>query len=248
MSSADVAAGSRDNALKVKSFARSNTAIRRLGPALRVFGVHARKELFFQTLFYHAAAAAGLTLPVLYPVQSAATYSLLYAILRAVTDLPVRSVLDIGAGESTLLLNALAQRDPGLRITTLETDRSWAERVGSKVRHAIHHVPLERKLINGRETMGYADLGVLAGQRFDLVLVDGPPGAKRNSRWAALEVLSKCLGEEFLVIFDDAERQGETDTILEFVQHTSGVNCHSIRSIKSQFLVFTPRFGSAGHF
>jgi predicted O-methyltransferase YrrM len=241
--------GASANARKLKRYLLSNAAVRTSRPILKLFGTYMVQELFYQNMFHHAAAASGLTLPALFPVQSAANYSLLYTILRAVTDLPVRSVLEIGAGQSTLVLDALAQRNPELAVTTVETDPSWAQRIGSRVSHAVQSIPLARKSLYGRETLAYTDLSVLGDRRYDLIVVDGPMGTKRHSRWAALEVLERCLGEQFLVIFDDAGRRGESDTICEFMRRSSArVGCRTIRAAKTQFLVFSPQFGAAEYF
>jgi predicted O-methyltransferase YrrM len=241
--------GATANARKLKRYLLSNAGVRASRPILKLFGTYMAQELFYQNMFHHASAAMGLKLPAMFPVQSAANYSLLYTILRAITDLPVRSVLEIGAGQSTLLLNALAEVNPDLTITTVETDPSWAERIGSRVRHAVTSIPLTRKSLYGREVMAYADLGALGDRRYDLIVVDGPMGTKRYSRWAALEVLERCLGDQFLVIFDDAGRRGESDTICEFMRRSSSrVGCRTIRSVKTQFMVFSPKFGAAEYF
>jgi predicted O-methyltransferase YrrM len=241
--------GDSTNSRAMRRFRLGNAVIRSLQPAFELFGPFARKELLYQHLFYQAAAANGLVLPALYPVQSAANYSLLYAILRAVSELPVRSILDVGAGQSTLLLNELSRCNPHLSIDTLETNPTWAARIQSKVRHRVHCVELARRRVRDRETTAYADLSVLGDQRYDLVVVDGPPGSKRYSRWGALEVLERSLGDDYLVIFDDAGRRGEEQTISDFMRRSpKQVGCHTLRSMKSQFLTFTPLFGAAAYF
>jgi len=234
---------------EMRRYRLGNAVISSFRPAFELFGPFVRKEQLYQQLFYQAATANGLNLPALYPVQSAANYSLLYAILRAVTELPVRSILDIGAGQSTLLLNELSRVNPSLGIETLETNPDWATRIQSKVRHRVHCVESARKRVHDRETTAYADLSVLGDRRYDLIVVDGPPGSKRYSRWGALEVLERSLGDDYLVIFDDAGRRGEEQTISEFMRRAPDhVGCHTLRSVKSQFLAFTPLFGAAEYF
>jgi hypothetical protein len=51
--------------------------------------------------------------------------------------------------------------------------------------------------------------------KFECFLIDGPAGSFRRSRFGALEVIRDRMEEEFIVIFDDAQRIGEVDTIRE---------------------------------
>src|SRR3546814_16016062 len=51
---------------------------------------------------------------------------------------------------------------------------------------------------------------------------DGPQGSARNSRWGALEILERSLADEFIVIFDDAERRGEQEPAMEFQRMRGG--------------------------
>jgi len=45
-----------------------------------------------------------------YPVGGAANYSLFYIILRTVADFPLKKVVELGAGQTSLLLDALVFR------------------------------------------------------------------------------------------------------------------------------------------
>jgi len=80
-----------------------------------------------------------------------------------------------------------------------------------------------------------------AGHSFDLAVVDGPLGRRRRSRWASLDLLETALGSDFVVIFDDAERPGEQDTIKEFAKRFD-VGCHHVISSKCQLVLYTKKF------
>ena len=94
-----------------------------------------------------ALAALGIR-DDFYPVGGAATYSLFYLLIRIAKELPVKNVLELGAGETTRLLDAL--RTNGVlraECTTLEHDAGWAARVGELVSHNIVHTRLLEKRI-----------------------------------------------------------------------------------------------------
>lgn len=206
------------------------------------------REVVYQNLLQAALARHGIP-DVFYPVGGAANYSLLYLLLRMIEELPVRTVLELGCGQTTLLLDRL-DRDRRLEMVSLEHDREWCERIGSQVKHEVRHAPLVDKTIRGRRAEAYDSDVATSGRTFDLVLVDGPKGTRSYSRWGCLEVLERCLGEDFIVIFDDAERRGELDTIgaaLELLAHKDP-GATMTRAANSQLVVAAGRFLPALHF
>ena len=52
---------------------------------------------------------------------------------------------------------------------------------------------------------------------FDLLLVDGPVGTDRFSRFGCLELIRSHLSKDFLIIMDDGQRRGEQDTVAHIV-------------------------------
>ena len=178
--------------------------------ALAMSGQSYAKETYYHQLLVHAAKADKIVLPALYPVGSAANATLLYLLYRCVTELPVSEVLEIGAGQSSFLLDAIGRVRNNLRVTTLETSKDWAQRVAQRVSHRV----VTSALRDGE----YESLSSVADRRYDLVLVDGPVGTRRSSRRCCLNVLRRCLGPEYVVIFDDAQRQGEMDTVAAFAE------------------------------
>jgi 16S rRNA G966 N2-methylase RsmD len=212
----------------------------RAGRAFRtLFGSVSTNELLYQIMFYEAARALELKLPPLYPVRGAANYSLLYVLLRALSTRQVR-VLEIGAGQSSLLINAL-----GRDAVTVEPDAQWASWIGERVAHPVVHAPMAVKTIHGRQEPGF---DVTLRGRFDVVLVDSPHGARRRSRWSALELLDRHLADEFLVIFDDAQRTGEMDTASEFIRTHPGCRHRFIHGRDAQCLIFSEGFAEAAFY
>lgn len=215
----------------------------------RVLSLPFVHEALFRDMLMDGLRAYGIAAPALYPVKSAANYSLLYTLFRAVTETPCTSVLEIGAGQTSRLLDAVVRSRP-LRVMSLETDAFWAGKVQSEVAHEVVHCPLRQ----GGGTEAYSSLDrVKAANGFDLVLVDGPVGRPEKSRYSSIEVLEAVLGDEFLVVFDDAQRPGEQDTIRAFLSGTfmsrkAGLHFGTVMSNKAQFIIATEKFRAATYF
>ena len=85
-----------------------------------------------------------------------------------------------------------------------------------------------------------------------MLLVDGPRGRRRHSRRAALEFIEGRLGDEFVIVFDDAERRGELDTIAEALKlldaRGTDYSTTLVRSVNSQFVIATRGMRAASFF
>lgn len=196
-------------------------------------------ELFYLQLFDGAVARAGLAVPPLYPVGSAANAGLLYAVFRLADEYPDLAWLELGAGQSTLLLDALAKAGRIGAALTLEHDAGWGGRIGAQVGHEVRTNPLRRAEVQGVTAETY---DFTPERRYDVVVVDGPIGTPRRSRWGALQILESTLADEFVVIFDDAERPGERETIARFLAMQPATSHVFIHAMKSQCLVFSEKY------
>ena len=70
----------------------------------RVEALHA--EQIYQGIFAQQCARHGLNEPF-YPVGAAASYSLMYLLTRVLAELPVRNVVELGSGQTTVLIDRL---------------------------------------------------------------------------------------------------------------------------------------------
>jgi hypothetical protein len=206
-------------------------------------------ELLYERLFANKLNSLGLENEY-FGIGSAANYSYLYLISRIVGELNVKNILELGAGESTRLLNSMSTvRD--INITTLEEDKVWAERIASKVSHQIVHAPLSNYSVFGKLTKGYGN--VLHGEKFDMMLIDGPIGTRRNSRFCSIEYVFKNLSiNNFVIVLDDVNRKGEQDTlkaILEELDSRSIQYQYKVKkSVKFQAVIASGRFIEAVYF
>lgn len=149
---------------------------------------------------------------VFYPVGSAANYGLFYVILRAALEFPLARVVELGAGQTSLLLDALARKQLlRAQISTLEHDEQWAARIAARVSHAVSKIPLRERSDGGISFTGY-DFHALEKGSIDFLSIDGPPAATietQFSRLGALELAKFIDLKRFVIVVDDAERAGE---------------------------------------
>jgi hypothetical protein len=169
-------------------------------------------EVIYRDLFRRELASIGEE-DRFFPTGGAANYSLLYLIARIAAEFRPRHVLDIGAGQSTLLWSLLKGRGLVGDTLTLENDADWGERMGAKVDHPILVTPLRPTAINGRQVYTYDWDAARQGRSFDVIVCDGPNGTARHSRRGVLSMLDGELADDFVLILDDAERPGEQDTV-----------------------------------
>ncbi len=87
----------------------------------------------------------------------------------------------------------------------------------------------------------------LGTQKFNLILVDGPDLGLETvpfSRAGILEHIPEIIAESFIIIFDDAERMGESMTIkaIERIFRVNGrpFMRHDIFGVKTQTVFYSP--------
>jgi predicted O-methyltransferase YrrM len=164
------------------------------------------------------AAAAG-SIPT-YWTEHSITPETLTQIQQLIAALGVRRVLELGSGVSTLLIANAFRRAGGGTVLSLDDDARWAaqttatlEREGLAPFAEVRVASLKDITSGGRTAQWYDLSGIDPGMRFDFVIVDGPPAWKtdRLARLPALYELRKHLGENGVLVLDDAGRGGETE-------------------------------------
>ena len=218
--------------------------LRKLSGATSPFAAEPALESIYRDLFLRELSRLGEE-DRFFPVGGAANYSLLYLILRIGTEFEPRSVLDVGAGQSTLLWGMLRRRGLVGDVLTLEDDPEWAARIGAQVDHEILVTPLAERSIAGQQVRTYDWDLVKQRPSFDVIVCDGPRGTPRHSRLGILEML-EALRADFALVMDDVEREGEQDTVSavhELLQSAGAdYSVGVVRAAKSQAIFATGRF------
>lgn len=164
----------------------------------------------------------------IYPAGGAAGALLLYVLTRALRELPVTRVLELGAGQTTRLLDSWARAHDGT-VVTFEHDLHWATKVAETVdpsRTQVLHLPLEDYPAPGCSVKWYGVPrdNVLPRRDFDLVVVDGPVGTKRYSRYGIVERIPEWLNKDWAVIWDDLDRPADLESFGALVNRLRSMN------------------------
>jgi predicted O-methyltransferase YrrM len=164
-----------------------------------------------------AATAGGIPT---YWTEHSITPETLTQIQQLIVALGMRQVLELGSGLSTLLIAHAFRRAGGGRVLSLDDDARWAaqttatlEREGLAAFAEVRVAPLKDMTAGGRTSSWYDLASIGAEARFDLVIVDGPPAWKGDplARLPALYQLRKHLGDNGVLVLDDAGRGGEAE-------------------------------------
>ena len=151
----------------------------------------------------------------------AANYSFIYLLFRILDKMEPRNILEFGLGQTTKLTTQyIAYKNSKAYLNVCEHSRDWIQIYQPELpKHEhirINHLELEYFEYRRKKNDKYAGLLELVGDRkFDLIIVDGPVGGGKNlPRSNVVDLIGHGnLAEDFVIIFDDAERVGEKNTI-----------------------------------
>jgi hypothetical protein len=147
-----------------------------------------------------------------------------YAVYRILDELKPNSILELGLGELTKLLQVYRLKMNALATCiTVEHDVEW---IKFKEKLFLDHkliniINCELKEINpvkNVNSISYKNLNeeidkTSNSQKFDLIIIDGPFGSKNYSRYNIIELIeNERLNENFIILMDDYERIGEQQT------------------------------------
>lgn len=179
-------------------------------------------ETVWAEVFHDTIASSGwLKDPSFSPGRWAVGYPYLYVLYRVLDEARPARVLELGLGQSTKMISQYAAAESGIGHTVVEHDARWVEFFA-----AHHTMAADTELLicdwayemhDGVEGVrvysGLADR--LAGERFDLICIDGPLGGDmpEYARIDVLRMLPGILSDSFVIIVDDCERAGEARTL-----------------------------------
>lgn len=223
--------------------------LRRLGTALQG-GVRPELEAVYQRIFDRDIERLGVA-NEFYPVGSASNYGLMYLITRLIQSFRFRKIVELGAGQTTILLDAFKRCGifEGTAIT-VEHDEFWKDFIQAKVGHELKLTPLS----NTRFTGGYDFANVSIPSEIELLLIDGPPaaGAEYLSRLSALPLVDLLNESGFVIVVDDAERPGESELVERIGEVLRGKNLNyrigEVIAAKRQTVIGSGKFESAAFF
>ncbi|HKR58529.1 MAG TPA: hypothetical protein VJS64_02250, partial [Pyrinomonadaceae bacterium] len=120
------------------------------------------------------------------------------------------AILECGSGLTTILLGSLAGRR-GVETWSLEHMPEWHAQITETLRR--HRVPKTNVCLAPLRHYGdfwwYDPPLNQMPATFNLIICDGPPGTTPGNRYGLLPVVGKRLGNDSLILLDDAQRPTE---------------------------------------
>jgi len=171
-----------------------------------------QRELGYQNLFDIQCRNRGITNDF-YAVGAAASYGLMYLLFRVFNEHEINSVVEFGSGQTTLLIDRI--KKAGTHHACYEHNPDWHAQIAPRLTSCDYRLrPLEDSTIDTRRVQWYSHV---EARNFDLMLIDGPPGTDRYSRFGCVELIRSRISKDFLIIMDDGQRRGEQDTVAHIV-------------------------------
>lgn len=158
------------------------------------------------------------------PGRWAADYSLLYLMVRILSDYKPKKILELGLGQSSKLISSFLDNDlKDAEHLIVEHDENWSRvfetRFSLSKNSTILNLPLVQKTVKGNEVYSYDQIEEQIQSAFDLYLVDGPFGSANLSRYDICKLATHLTKEnEFIIIMDDYNREGEKETVSELLE------------------------------
>ena len=148
-------------------------------------------------------------------------YQYLYVLYRVLNEIRPQHILELGLGQSTRMIGQYASSHEQVEHFVVEHDpegidffsRDFTLSERSKI------IKLDREMIPFKEAeavrvfKGFEEQ--FNGRKFDFISIDAPLGAdmKQYARIDVLKMLPDCLADNFIIMIDDTERPGETNTV-----------------------------------
>lgn len=180
----------------------------------------------------------GATLPQ--PDGRASTAEFLLLLVHLIEELRPRTVVEFGAGLSTLVIARALELHGNGRLVSYEHKEGFAEltrrRLGTLGLVAtVHSVPLVRAERWGHEGKWYVPSGL--PDEIDLVVIDGPPAYfAQGTRGAAAPVTFPRLSDTGFVVLDDAKREGEQANARRWSSDYPAMAFHNVGTRKGALL------------
>lgn len=161
------------------------------------------------------------------PGRAAVGYPTLYALYRILDEFQPKSILELGLGQSTKMIGSYVrwkvQHKEECHHIIVEHDRSWIDFFQNSFELSEGTEVIQMDLIKAElespqglmtEVNLYEGFGQnLKAYKYDLIFIDGPFGSPVYSRMDVIDLLPECLEDSFILMMDDAERNGEQNTL-----------------------------------
>ncbi len=136
-------------------------------------------------------------------------------------------ILEFGSGLSTIMMARLIKKNNlNSMIYTIEHNHEWACIITNYLKNEdlLQYVKIIKTDLKEIQTSvgkvnwyeKYKILSVIKNEKFDLIIIDGPPANAENikySRYPGLTEMFPYFDQDFCLILDDSNREGEREII-----------------------------------
>ena len=151
----------------------------------------------------------------------AANYSFIYMLYRILDNVKPLHILEMGMGQTSRLTSQyVAYCNSVATLDIIENDAVWIKTYQPQLpqndRIKIHQRDLDFFVYEKIECRKYKNLEeIVDNQKYNLIIIDGPWGADQSlPRSNVLDLIKNHnLADDFVIVFDDTERQGESNTV-----------------------------------
>ena len=197
------------------------------------------KELYYANLLHDTISNSNWLKDKSFSLHGwAANYSFIYMLYRILDVARPMHILEMGMGQTSRLTSQyIANCNLNATLDIIENDAGWIATYKPQLAQGenikVHLCDLELFKDGKSECRKYKYLSdITKDTKYDLIIIDGPWGAKQTlPRSNILDLINNGnLSDDFIIIFDDAERTGEQNTI---------VNTHALLKEKNvEYLTF----------
>ena len=171
----------------------------------------------------------------------AVDYSFLFVLFKILNSMKPSNVIEFGLGQSSKMIHQYASYYKNDAVT-IEHDQDWVDFFQND-KQGDYHINIklmDMEMINYKEveTRTYAEIeNYCIGNKYDLIVVDGPLGSEHYSRPQIINLAKDHLAKTFCIIIDDTNRIGEEETVSDLfavLESRKIEYCHkTYKSIKS---------------
>ena len=169
----------------------------------------------------------------------------LVEIVRHVQSTGPLNVLELGSGTSSVVIAACLRRGGGGRLTSLEHQPAYAEQTrrelsaqGLDAFATVLDAPLVDVTLERGAWRWYDLSNVSPSERFDVLLVDGPPADTGPlARYPALPLLLTRLSPTAKILVDDGDRADEREMVARWQDETPGLEVRYLSLAKGAYVI-----------
>ena len=159
------------------------------------------------------------------PIEGAANYSFLFLLYAVLEYFCPDKILEFGLGQtSKLTTQYIVNKKPEAFLNIIEHDTEWYNYFSSQIcshkNIKINLLPLVKFEQEGSINDKYGNLEkIVEKTKYNLFIIDGPIGSKKKyPRTNILDLIPTNLADDFIIIFDDVNREGEMNTVTSLLE------------------------------